>query len=393
MKLTKTSKTGVFKYIGKTDTTLYIKYMLPNGKQKQERIGKMSDGYTIAIAAEKRAEKIRGLSGDKQYFPEGNLDLLMDDGYKEFIKIAEANGLRQIRTIKSYYRNHIKPALGDKMMSQVTPGDITDLKYKMLKKNLSPYTIQGVLGDIKRMYNHLIENGKYSGTNPMYRVKMVKKSDLKERLRYLTPKEATHLLGILKDLNWEVWAQATMSLYTGMRKGEVLSIQGHWIDLKRNLILIRNTKSGDDRDVPINTPIRKILMQMKFQRGERIWSTRQFRDQVWWDAIKRSGLNNNVEDTRDKVVFHTFRHTFATWLAMQGATLREIQYKMGHKSISQTERYAKYMPSQRSTSIEDELAKLMGETVEEPETTKEPEKPQEEAQETGKVVHPFKAVG
>jgi len=57
-------------------------------------------------------------------------------------------------------------------------------------------------------------------------------------------------------------------------------------------------------------------------------------------AVKDLGLNTGVEDKRYKVVFHTLRHTFASWLVEDGTDLYAVQKLLGHSTIAMTERYA-----------------------------------------------------
>ena len=47
-----------------------------------------------------------------------------------------------------------------------------------------------------------------------------------------------------------------------------------------------------------------------------------------------------------KVVFHTLRHTFASWLVQAGVPLYTVQRIMGHKTIVMTQRYAHLAPDQ-----------------------------------------------
>ena len=62
------------------------------------------------------------------------------------------------------------------------------------------------------------------------------------------------------------------------------------------------------------------------------------------NAVTELGFNKGVEDQRQKVVFHTLRHTFGSWLAIQGTPILTIKELMGHKSLSMTERYAHLTP-------------------------------------------------
>ncbi len=66
---------------------------------------------------------------------------------------------------------------------------------------------------------------------------------------------------------------------------------------------------------------------------------------------KEIGFNKGITDNRQKVSFHTLRHTFASWLAIQGTSLYEIKELMGHKSIEMTERYAHLMPNVKLKAV------------------------------------------
>ncbi len=67
--------------------------------------------------------------------------------------------------------------------------------------------------------------------------------------------------------------------------------------------------------------------------------------------MERLGLNDGIDDPRDKVVFHTLRHTFASWLAIQGTPILTLKELMGHKSLAMTERYAHLMPDVKREAI------------------------------------------
>ena len=51
-------------------------------------------------------------------------------------------------------------------------------------------------------------------------------------------------------------------------------------------------------------------------------------------------------------VWHSNRHTFCSWLAMAGATIKEIQELAGHKTISMSARYAHLSPDHKLSVIE-----------------------------------------
>jgi site-specific recombinase XerD len=51
-------------------------------------------------------------------------------------------------------------------------------------------------------------------------------------------------------------------------------------------------------------------------------------------------LNKGIEDKRQRVVFHTLRHTYASWLVENGVDLYTVKELMGHKNLAMTERYS-----------------------------------------------------
>ena len=53
-----------------------------------------------------------------------------------------------------------------------------------------------------------------------------------------------------------------MALNTGMRKGEILNLKWHNIDLRCGFILLNITKNGERREIPINATLRETLASM-----------------------------------------------------------------------------------------------------------------------------------
>ncbi|NCC26249.1 MAG: hypothetical protein EOM25_13805, partial [Deltaproteobacteria bacterium] len=61
-----------------------------------------------------------------------------------------------------------------------------------------------------------------------------------------------------------------------------------------------------------------------------------------------------VDDIRDKVTFHTLRHTCASWLVMAGESLFKVGKLLGHSQIKTTERYSHLAPD----GLKDTMATL-----------------------------------
>ena len=59
-----------------------------------------------------------------------------------------------------------------------------------------------------------------------------------------------------------------LAINTGMRRGELLSLMWRNVDFQRGVIHVTNTKTGRDRDVPMNSEVRSTLLELQRQAKE-----------------------------------------------------------------------------------------------------------------------------
>ncbi len=79
-------------------------------------------------------------------------------------------------------------------------------------------------------------------------------------------------------------------------------------------------------------------------------SNNWFRNQVWNPAVKSLGLDFHVRP-------HDLRHAHASWLLAGGADLQVVKERLGHGSISTTEKYLHTLPDADETAL-DALARI-----------------------------------
>lgn len=86
-------------------------------------------------------------------------------------------------------------------------------------------------------------------------------------------------------------------------------------------------------------------------------------------TVAEIGLNKGITDRRMKVVFHTLRHTYASWLVEKGVDLYTVKELIGHSSLAMTERYshvgenAKTMAVRKLDKIDLDLNQVQRDTV------------------------------
>ena len=182
------------------------------------------------------------------------------------------------------------------------------------------------------------------------------------RIRFLTVDEANKFLDLAKQKDNKLYEMCVLSLYCGLRFGEIANLHYSDIDLENERLYIRNPKNQTARVVYMPEIIKEIMAQKKSANKDITNDSLLYLNKAGkkCDEIIRKkfnaivnqlGLNNGISDPRQKVVFHTLRHTFASWLAIQGTPIYTIKELMGHKSLAMTERYAHLIPDIKKEAI------------------------------------------
>jgi integrase len=150
-----------------------------------------------------------------------------------------------------------------------------------------------------------------------------------------------------------------LALNTGCRKQELLGLEWRNVDFDNNLILLEKTKNGTRRSVHLNSICRAVLIRRMGVRAELCPDT----PWVFFHGTPVTHVNvgGRVKNVKtpfatackkagiDDVHIHDLRHTATSWLVMEGVPLLEVSRLLGHKSITQTERYAHLTPESTRT--------------------------------------------
>nr|WP_277424313.1 site-specific integrase [Desulfovibrio sp. ZJ200] len=169
-----------------------------------------------------------------------------------------------------------------------------------------------------------------------------------ERARFLTREEARLLLDELGKHSLELRDMATLSLFCGLRAGEIFKLQWADINMDTGTIFLRGTKAGNSRYAFFTDEVRHILTERAKSSAGRDQllfpatngNKRERVSKTFRKVVKELGLNDGIDDPKQQVVFHTLRHTFASWLAQGQIPLYNIQRLMGHSEARMVQRYA-----------------------------------------------------
>ncbi|HJS89886.1 MAG TPA: site-specific integrase [Steroidobacteraceae bacterium] len=147
-------------------------------------------------------------------------------------------------------------------------------------------------------------------------------------------------------------ALVLLAITTGARRDELLSLRWVDVDLSTGRATLHDTKNGEQRTLPLAGKALEALRQLKLQntaRSEYLFPSPtvvpdteggkpqldapyEHFDAHWYAALEAAG----IKDFR----FHDLRHTTASMLAAQGASLLEIGDVLEHKTLAMVKRYS-----------------------------------------------------
>jgi integrase len=191
--------------------------------------------------------------------------------------------------------------------------------------------------------------------NPVVRLGLPKGE---ARVRWITREEAGRLIveadRTARRPHLVVFVR--LALNTGCRRRELLNLEWSRVDWNHGLLLLeaKHTKSRRRRTVPLNADALKTLDRMRrWQESmglETPWVFGWEKGRIgslktgWRLALRRAGIEN--------FRIHDLRHTFASWLVMQGVSIYIVKELLGHASVRQTEIYAHLTPDQGMKAVQ-----------------------------------------
>lgn len=354
----KTKFAGVY-YINTTtnnkpDKTYYIRYKDENSKDKEIKIGKFSEGIRENYCNVKRNEiitKIRlGEDLPKVASKNNKTSLVLNDIAEQYFKYREVHHNLKSKQNEEYrYKIHIEPKFGKMFLNTICVQDIEKLQREKIK-TLAPKTVNHILTLFSTIFNHSINNEVYKGINPLSKVKRLKVNNKRER--FLDQKEIQKVLDNVRE-NELLYLFCLLSFSTGGRATTIINIQKKHINLDQRTVTLTDFKNNTTYTGFLTENIVAILKEKikNFTVNDYILRINNKRVQLTQiqkrmkpilDELFNKGLEKN--DSKNRVVIHTFRHSFASNLAIKGTPIYTIQKLLNHKDINMTLRYAKLSP-------------------------------------------------
>jgi integrase len=345
---------GIHLYQGKPDFCFDIAYRV-DGKLKWEKVGWASEGYSAKLADQIRTERIRSIRHGLDLPKQKSTIPYFKDVSNKYIEWAKDNKSRSGR--EDYYvcKNHLCPRFDNKRMNEITSFDLEKMKSDLTKQGLSPGSVKHCLVVVRQIFNKATLWGVYQGNNPIKGIKLPTLQN--QRGRFLSYEEANLLMEELNKKSKQLHDMALLSLHCGLRAGEIFNLKGQDLDFENGLINISEPKNKENRKAFMTMAVKKMLLDRKPDSPDDYVFKDNKRERIkviskaFRRVIKHLKFNEGIIDHRQKIVFHSLRHTFASWLALQGETLLTIKELLGHKTLMMTIRYAHLIPDHKRKAI------------------------------------------
>ena len=358
----KTNLTGIYYREtitnGKPDKTYYITYKNELNKAVELKIGRFSEGVREAYCNQKRNEiitKQRNGEEPPAIAQKKKKEILsIEPIVNEYLNSLKDGKSKQ--TFSSQCNLYLFPFFKKYDFELINKNNILEFtnilktsKGKYTKKQIADKSINNILNLLKTIIKYGFKNDLLKNDFSKY-IKLLDIDNARER--FLTKEEIEILYK--NSINDEtLYLLFKLALNTGGRLTSLLNISKKDIDFSHNLLTLKDFKNNSTYKAFLTKDLKEIL--------EIRTSNLKISDQLFPSnperrlrSILNELFNDGIDgdDRKNKVVFHTLRHTFASHLAINGTPIFTIQKLMNHKDIRMTLRYAKLNPESGRNAVE-----------------------------------------
>jgi len=302
---------------------------------------------------------------------------------------SEAHQTRQLKWWKSrigtYTLADVTPSLLAEYRDKLASGMLDDgsmtrqvkqsarLKTKTLPvEPRAPATVLRYIAALSHAYTIAVKEWGWLDSNPM--LKVTKPKQPQGRVRFLSDDEREALLRECKGSNHpDLYLAVVLALSTGARQMESMGLHWDQVDLNRKVITLYETKNGEIRALPLVHHAYELMKERaKIRRIDTnlVFPNKRVEKQADQTAKNKKSekpisLRLPFEKALDRADvknfrWHDLRHSCASYLAMNGASLAEIAEVLGHKTLQMVKRYAHLSHAHTSKVVESMNQKIFG---------------------------------
>lgn len=331
--------------------------------------------FTRLTDAKKWAQSTEAAIRENRYFQHSEAKKHtvadMNARYLTWLELHNAKRLKDVKPMLNWWTEQI----GDYLLSDLKPSlinlQIDKLMQRKVKRrdrktgktnfvSIGPGRINRYLAVLSRACTIAVKDWEWLDDNPMRKVTRMQEPE--GRVRFLSDEERHRLLDACKKSSHpNLYLIVVLAISTGMRRGEIMNLRWSQINHEKKQIVLYRTKNGSKRVVPLRGLAWDLVQQ--HHKVRHLKTTMLFPSTIEADTpydIKKPWeaalALAEIEDFR----FHDLRHSAASYLAMNKASLTEMADVLGHKTLEMVKRYAHLSEAHTGDVVADMNERIFG---------------------------------
>jgi integrase len=345
----------------KNGDTSYFAVFNVKGKKYVKKVGLKSNGITESIVIEYRNRWTLEARHQKTTIQKHPLALNeLAQYYFEYLSIHA----KSANKIKQNYYKHISKSLGDSVAFELNDLDILRLQSSLKDKKLADSSINQIVGILSRIINFGIEKS-YIEFTKIKKIKKLKVNNVRNRF---IPKSEIESFLKEEGIDKRVFNFILLAVFTGARVGAVLKIRYRDFDWENQKIKLNDDKRNMVYSIDISPVIIEHIKPQSIKSNKNNFVVSGASEKMKYATIRYqltklfAGLNDGIDkaDRKEKIVIHSLRHSFASYLAIAKAPALNIKEMLNQADIRNTERYLHLIEDVNKTYI-NEIGELRSE--------------------------------
>lgn len=341
-------------------TKSFIVYRWFNGKPERITLGRYPD---LSIEqARKKAAEINGViakgenPNDKRRAERAEVTLegLFNEYMNRYAKLHKPGSWSEDL---AQYNRYLTP-WKQRKLSTIEKIEIQKL-HQTIGSEKGKYTANRLMALLSVVFNKAIEWDLYEKANPVQGIKKFREAS---RERFLQSHELPRFFKALsEETNESIRDYVLLSLLTGARRGNVLSMRWEDINFENGEWYIQRTKNGTSQIVTLVREAVSILEARKTKLHHKnspyVFASTNSKGYIvepksgWKRILARA----DIKDLR----LHDLRRTLGSWQARAGASLTIIGKSLNHKSPISTSVYARLDLDPVRSSVEKAVGAIL----------------------------------
>jgi integrase len=260
---------------------------------------------------------------------------------------------RHLRTSRKYRQQieqYLGPHFSRKPLEAITGRDCLDYYNSRLDAKAAISTVNGEMACLKSLFSEAIR-ADVCQTNPAKGVKLLNPNNVRDRI--LSDEETARLFNAANEFADYIRPLFYLLYNTGMRLGEALALEWADIQPEHARIVIRVSKSGEGRKVPLRQVLSDELIRWKPVTGGSRWVfPGRYDHSKPMNSIRPGWVRLCAAAEINDFHPHDLRHNFTSLLQAQGVSDSIIMSITGHKTHVMLHRYSHSNDSIRLKAVD-----------------------------------------